>query len=201
MSKELSLTADGHSSKTGRQGRWSGWLPGAALVLLAGLALSAFLLASQLGPSRVAYEFVYGQSMWAMHASMHGGSGGMNGSGAMMAISGPQPAAEFDEQFYDFGSLAGAQQEVSHSFTLANRGNAPLRITAAYTTCGCARAEISAAVIPPGKAGLVTVYFKPGLANSRSATVRRGVILETNDPQRPQIEFWVQAAVGKVKPD
>ena len=104
------------------------------------------------------------------------------------------------ERFYDFGALSEAE-EASHSFVLANRGNAPLLITNAYTTCFCARAEIGAGVIPPGKAALITVYINPALAGGGGAAIRRGIILETNDPLQPLIELWVQANLSKTKSD
>ena len=71
----------------------------------------------------------------------------------------------------------------------------PLVISSGYTTCGCTTAELSTAEIPVDKSGLVTVYFDPQHA-SPGSVVRRGVILETNDPQKPQIEIWIQASVG-----
>ena len=106
------------------------------------------------------------------------------------------PSAEMLERFHDFGTLSGSQQ-VSHSFVLENHGYADLVVTQAYTTCGCTTAEISASVIPPGKAGLVTVYLNPMQAVGNYAAIRRGIILETNDPKQPQIEIWIQASLGK----
>lgn len=198
MSKELSLTAGGLPPKAKLRGYFPGWLTVAALTLLAGLALSALLFTSQRAASRAATEVVYGQSMWAMHSRMHSLENGMPDSGGMMTADlNLAPAAELAERFYDFGAISGSQ-EVSRSFILANLGGAPLIISSAYTTCSCARAEISAAVIPPGKAGMITVYFHPQMAMGGSA-VRRGIILETNDPQQPLIELWVQADLIKIK--
>ena len=46
------------------------------------------------------------------------------------------------------------------------------------------------------KTGLtVTVQFDPSVHNLRGQTVRRGVIVETNDPQNPSVDFWIQATV------
>lgn len=183
-------------SRPGRLHTSSGWLPAAALFLIGALGLAASLLVRQTRPSGLDYEIVFDQPMWAMHAGMHGASSGMmSSSGQQAQPAGLAPAAEVPEQFFDFGALAGAK-EASHSFILANRGSAPLIVTRAYTTCGCTTAEISAAVIPPGKAGLVTVYFQPVTAAGGSAAIRRGIILETNDPRQPLIELWVQAALS-----
>lgn len=176
---------------------FSGWLPGGVLILMSALGLSAALLIRQFQAIQPNIEVVYGQPMWAMHASMHSYENGISGGGMMNADRGVAPSAEMAERFYDFGAVYDSQ-EVSRSFILANRGSAPLVISSAYSTCSCTRAEISAAVIPPGKAGLITVYFHPQKAVG-AAAVRRGIILETNDPQQPSIELWVQAEVSKNK--
>jgi hypothetical protein len=38
--------------------------------------------------------------------------------------------------------------------------------------------------------------FDAGFHDSAGQTVRRGVILETNDPEQPQVEMWIQADVA-----
>lgn len=114
------------------------------------------------------------------------------GSGAP----GGRPRAALSDDFYDFGAL-GPRDVASREFLLTNAGADPLVITRAYTTCGCTAGEISAAVIPPGKAARVKVTFDAGLHPTPGQTVRRGLILETNDPDRPQLEIWVQATVRK----
>jgi hypothetical protein len=42
---------------------------------------------------------------------------------------------------------------------------------------------------------MVTVRFDAGVHNLSGQTIRRGLILETNDPQYPNVEFWVQATI------
>ncbi|NLF66213.1 MAG: DUF1573 domain-containing protein [Chloroflexi bacterium] len=71
-----------------------------------------------------------------------------------------------------------------------------MTISRAYTTCGCTTAEFSASVIPPGKAATVKVIFDAGFHDAAGQTVRRGVIMENNDPDQSQEEIWVQAAVN-----
>ena len=108
---------------------------------------------------------------------------------------GPQPNVVVDEAFHDFGRI-GAEDVVTRTFVVRNTGDAPLTISRAYTTCGCTTAEVSADVIPPGKAVTVEMRFDAGFHDSAGQTVRRGVILENNDPDQPQTELWVQADVG-----
>ncbi len=108
---------------------------------------------------------------------------------------GPQPNVEAPETFYDFGKI-GAKDVVTRTFLVRNTGDAPLTISKAYTTCGCTTADISATVIPPGEAATVKLVFDAGFHDAAGQTVRRGVILENNDPDQPQAEMWVQAEVG-----
>ena len=107
---------------------------------------------------------------------------------------GPQPRIELNDVFHNFGSV-GATEVVTREFAFANAGDAPLTISRAYTTCGCTVADFSAAVVPPGKVAVVTVRFDAGFHDTRGQTVRRGIIIESNDPERPQTEFWMEASV------
>jgi hypothetical protein len=107
---------------------------------------------------------------------------------------GPQPKIALSETFYNFESI-GPRDVVERTFAIRNDGDAPLTISHAYTTCGCTIAEISASIIPPGKVAEVRLIFDAGFHDSRGQTVRRGIILETNDPNQPQAEIWVQANV------
>jgi len=180
--------------------RWKWWwLPMIGLAVVAAAGLAYYLISAKImgrSGTIAAADMVYADPMWAMHVGMQGMSGMMAGSNPTQAGSPATgtPLADMDVRFFDFGSLSGSQ-EVSHSFILANRGDAPLMVTHAYATCGCTSAMISAAVIPPGKAGLVTVYFSPMMSAGGSEAIRRGIILETNDPLQPEIEIWVQAAL------
>ncbi len=107
---------------------------------------------------------------------------------------GPQPQIEIDEVFHDFGSV-GPTEVVTREFAIANMGEAPLTISRAYTTCGCTIADFTSTVIPPGMVSLVTLRFDAGFHDTAGQTVRRGIIIENNDPDRPQAEYWVEASV------
>lgn len=108
---------------------------------------------------------------------------------------GPQPTIALSETSYEFGRI-GPTDVVEHTFILRNDGDAPLTISRAYTTCGCTTAQFSASVIPPGEVASVKVVFDAGFHDSAGQTVRRGIIIENNDPNRSQAEIWVQATVN-----
>lgn len=107
----------------------------------------------------------------------------------------PQPNIVVPESFYDFGRI-GPQEVVEQTFVIRNEGQAPLTISRAYTTCGCTTAAFSASIIPPGKVATVRVIFDAGYHDAAGQTVRRGIIIENNDPDQSQTEIWVQAAVN-----
>lgn len=106
----------------------------------------------------------------------------------------PQPKIAINEQYYDFGSL-GPTEVVTREFVVANTGEAPLTISRAYTTCGCTTADFTASVIPPGKVSIMTLVFDAGFHDTSGQTIRRGVIIENNDPKIPNAEIWIQASV------
>jgi len=108
---------------------------------------------------------------------------------------GPQPEIAVSEAFFNFGSI-GATEVARHDFIIANQGDAPLTIHRAYTTCGCTTAEFTSTVIPPGKVVVMTLVLDAGYHDVSGQTVRRGVIIENNDPNNPEIEIWTQAKVG-----
>ncbi len=160
------------------------FIGGAALLLAVGVILSN-------RPVEVAHDgdIVRGAVIRATH-EMGGGK-----PIDFLPAGGPQPNVSVDEAFHDFVRI-GAQDVVERTFTVRNTGDAPLTISRAYTTCGCTTAEVSADVIPPGKAVTVAMRFDAGFHDSAGQTVRRGVILEINDPEQPQVEMWVQADVA-----
>ncbi len=105
-----------------------------------------------------------------------------------------QPTIVVPESFEDVGTV-GPQDVVTRKFIIRNTGDAPLTISRAYTTCGCTTAEISASVIPPGKVAEVTIIIDVGFHDVAGQTVRRGLIIENNDPFQSEAEIWIQAAV------
>lgn len=106
----------------------------------------------------------------------------------------PQPRIAVNELYHDFGTI-GPTDVVTREFVVANLGEAPLTISRAYTTCGCTTADFTSSVIPPGKVVLITLHFDAGFHDTRGQTVRRGIIIENNDPERPNTEIWVEASV------
>lgn len=137
-------------------------------------------------------DVVYGKKIHAIHGM------GIDRSFQILDASpvnqGEEPVIRISENFYDFGEV-NAQVILRRTFVIANTGQSPLIIQHAYTTCGCTMADFTATDIPPGKVALMTLQFDPGYHEMRGTTVRRGVVIETNDPAHPIQEIWIQASV------
>ena len=161
-----------------------------ALLVLAG-SLYAYFSESQTATTALDYgpeDIVYDQPVHAVHEM---------GEGAPIPFlprDQAQPTIAVSEKSYDFGSI-GPTDVVKRTFVIFNTGNAPLTISRAYTTCGCTTADITTSLIPPGKVAEVTLTFDAGFHDTAGQTVRRGLIIENNDPRQPQAEYWIQASV------
>lgn len=111
-----------------------------------------------------------------------------------LPASSPQPSIAVNEDFVNVGSV-GPTEVIERKFVIANTGDGPLTISRAYTTCGCTTAEISSATIPAGQVAEVNLIFDAGFHDTRGQVVRRGLIIENNDPEQPVREIWIQASV------
>lgn len=60
------------------------------------------------------------------------------------------PDREVPSYYYDFGTVK-PEENLEHTFQVANRGDADLVTTQFYTTCGCTTARLTAGIIPRGK--------------------------------------------------
>lgn len=62
---------------------------------------------------------------------------------------------------HDFGQIKEADGKVSHTYTITNKGEAPLVITRVIPSCGCTTPEWTKEPIAPGKTGTITITFDP----------------------------------------
>jgi len=190
--KRIGLPDPGkHTGKPARTSRliWVLLVLGVVLLAVALLLLRGGRPAQQPVPPG---DIARGQPLHAVQ-----GAPGSDASAFPSAAQGDlRPAADLAERYFDFGSI-GPSDVVERQFALSNQGSGDLIVQQAYTTCGCTTADLTSAVIPPGKTALITVRFDAGYHPAAGTTVRRGLILETNDPQTPTLEIWVQASVRK----
>lgn len=161
------------------------------ILFLASLAWSLGLLPGIAQEGNLDIEVVTGETLFAIHEMEPFDPTSI----PFLPADQPQPAISGPESYYDFGQI-GPTDKVSRDFLIFNNGQSPLTISRAYTTCGCTTAEFSATVIPPGKAANMKLVFDAGFHDVSGQTVRRGVIIENNDPNNSQFEIWVQASVS-----
>jgi len=174
--------------------RWDFILLGMILLIILGIIIYLMFIMGgdnakvQYSPSDV----VYGEKIRAIQSIISGGYA--QHSAFSHVSSSVKPEIQLSETYYDFG-VVGAQNILTRTFVIANSGQSPLIIQRAYTTCGCTIADFTTAEIPPGKVGLMTLQFDPGYHDMHGTTVRRGVMIETNDPDHPTQEVWIQASI------
>ncbi len=165
---------------------------GVLLLILSGYLIWAENNVGVAGRSYRPEDVVYGLALHAIHEM----DGPKLDRIPFLPKGGPQPKIAVSETLHSFGTL-GPKDIVTYDFVIFNQGEAPLTISRAYTTCGCTVADFTAAVIPPGKVVIMTLTFDAGFHDVSGQTVRRGVIIENNDPDTPQMEIWVQAAIAR----
>lgn len=98
------------------------------------------------------------------------------------ALSAPQLA--IDNPTVDIG-LHPYYRELSHVFTLKNRGDRPLRAAVRKVTCGCTSHTLSGDTIPPGGTAQLELGYKPKEKDAKSGSQTFSIELETNDPAQP----------------
>jgi len=108
----------------------------------------------------------------------------------------PQPRIAVPTKVHDFGTI-GPKDVVRYRFQIRNEGQGPLTISRAFTTCGCTTARVSARVIPPGKAASVELIFDAGFHDARWQSVKRGLVIESNDRGRWKTTVWTEAKVRR----
>lgn len=97
------------------------------------------------------------------------------------------------EDVHDFGHM-NAYLTASHSFTIENVGQSPLKLDAAETTCSCTVGDVPREPIPPGQSAQIRVQWKTKPTEKR---FRETITLKTNDPTRPELQFTIAGNVGR----
>jgi len=100
------------------------------------------------------------------------------------------PAIEFEQVYYDFGSLRQGER-VSYIFEFKNTGGSPLLIKDAFASCGCTVPQYDKEPIAPGDKGSVEVIFD---SSGRRGNQYKTVIIRTNTPQR-DVRLTIKANV------
>jgi hypothetical protein len=110
-----------------------------------------------------------------------------------MTGAGGEPAASWAPAALDFGIVAvGTPQGLTLSVT--NTGNVPLAVTAVSASPGAVFTSAPGALtVPPGRAGAITVAFKPTATTSYSGLLT----FQTDDPSHPDVTIQLSGAGGE----
>lgn len=93
------------------------------------------------------------------------------------------PEMEFAETVMGIGELSVSRKEKRKvTFTFINKGDAPLRIISAETSCGCTTATYRRKNVKPGKKGKIFVTVDASLSEARG-TFGYLVTIINNTPQ------------------
>jgi hypothetical protein len=112
---------------------------------------------------------------------------------ASSAAAGSKPILYVPKISHDFGVVKEGKV-VEHTFTFANKGNAPLEIKNVRTSCGCTAALLSSKIIEPGKDGTIKVELD---TKNRIGKQNRTVTIVSNDVNEPNKILTIQANVEK----
>lgn len=93
------------------------------------------------------------------------------------------PRIEFIEREHDFGRFCatGTDTLKLHTFTFVNKGEKPLVVLRAVSSCGCTQPTHTMEPVMPGDSGKVTVGYRG--EGQRTGYFRKSVTVYTNDPR------------------
>lgn len=114
---------------------------------------------------------------------------------AMAAKTSGEPAIEFAESTYDFGTIAEKGGNVSHEFAFTNTGESPLLIVNATASCGCTMPKFPKEPIAAGKSGKIKVTYNP---DGRPGEFHKTITVRTNSKKQKKVTLKIK---GFVTPD
>jgi hypothetical protein len=92
------------------------------------------------------------------------------GEGETTLSSSDTASIVFTEYVHDFGKVISGEK-VAYTFSFENRGNAPLVISQATTTCGCTVSKYSRKPVSPGGSGTIEVIFDSSDRSGRQSKI------------------------------
>lgn len=162
------------------------------LAVLANLALWSVLLVAHSRPGGVAVDpadVVYGEPVRSTYAAA------APQSAPLEVVTATRARIRVPEPYRNLGTVRRGER-VEVTFAVQNAGEEALVVRGLESTSALLSAELSAAVIPPGRTALLTVALDATRFQGQDgARLRRGVIIHSSDAQQPHAEVWVQAAI------
>ena len=95
---------------------------------------------------------------------------------------------------YDFGDVPPDEIQET-TVTIQNKGTKPLVIKSVRASCGCTATNMGEDTVPPGGTTQLRVTYDPTFNNDAGKQITRKVVIESNDPAAPVVEFTIRANV------
>jgi len=112
-------------------------------------------------------------------------------TGTAFCRAAPQTACK--QTAWDFGRQS-SDTTLRHSFTLHNRGEAPLKIKSVNLSCkSCFSADMTRRNIPPKESAKLKITFDLKKSTGKQ---HKTVLVKTNDPKRPLLTFRIYGKVA-----
>lgn len=119
----------------------------------------------------------------------------MFAAGSFVAFA-QEPAIEFEETTYDFGTIAEDGGNVTHEFVFTNTGDAPLMIVSATASCGCTRPSFPKKPVAAGKSDKIKVTYVPA---GRPGEFIKGVTVKSNAAKNKTVKLKIKGVVTPKK--
>ncbi len=121
-------------------------------------------------------------------------TGGARADLAAPSVARGVPSFSVDETKYDFGEMQRGSEQ-SRTFTVTNKGDAPLSVRVGNTSCKCTVGDVEQRPIAPNESVPVKLTWT---AKSLPGPFRQTATLITTDPRQPQVELAVEGVVTDV---
>lgn len=95
---------------------------------------------------------------------------------------------------HDFGDVPPDEIQETH-IAVENKGTQPLQISSVRGSCGCTVANTGEDTVAPGESTDLRVTYDPTYNNDAGQQITRQVLIESNDPAAPVVEFTIRANV------
>ncbi|MGL4364113.1 MAG: DUF1573 domain-containing protein [Bacteroidales bacterium] len=108
----------------------------------------------------------------------------------------PKDAAEiyFEKSVHDYGVIPHKGNGI-YEFEFENRGNLPLLITNASSSCGCTVPDYPKTPILPGEKGKISVSYD----TKRLGAFHKSVTLRTNASNAPSVMLYIKGEVKHIQ--
>lgn len=95
---------------------------------------------------------------------------------------------------HDFGVMSRNEKR-SHTFTVSNRGNAPLSLRFVDKSCQCTEVAVSKSEIEPNGSSQVTLTWQP---STNRPDFQQSARFQTNDPARVELDLTIKGRVQQI---